>query len=182
MDIDVDQRRLGDIDIQSLHDTILSQDEEAWHEALVRQQTYEVHRDTESIVMLFCDESWPDGEIYQEAGWECLQDVAMPLVHHVIETFYTPGGIVLRAMAVKLVAGGRIPPHRDSLSSFHIGHRIHVPITSNPGVQKVSMTWWTSGIATSNRCTTQFCPRMKKPGMRRSYVSKRTKCIAIRNQ
>ena len=85
--------------------------------------------------MLFCDESWPDGEIYQEAGWECLQDVAMPLVHHVIETFYTPGGIVLRAMAVKLVAGGRIPPHRDSLSSFHIGHRIHVPITSNPGVR-----------------------------------------------
>mgnify|MGYP001811914487 CR=1 FL=1 len=105
-------------------------------EQAIRQQTYEVHKDTQSIVMLFCDEGWPDdGSLYRESGYERLADVATPIIEQVIDTWYTPGGIVLRAMAAKLVAGGRIPTHRDSLSSFHIGHRIHVPITTNSGVR-----------------------------------------------
>ncbi|MBK7902003.1 MAG: hypothetical protein IPJ97_02925 [Proteobacteria bacterium] len=44
---------------------------------------------------------------------------------------YVPSGEVLRAMAAKLLAGGRILPHRDSHPSFASGHRIHVPITTN---------------------------------------------------
>ena len=50
-------------------------------------------------------------------------------------THYAPGGTLLRAMAAKLKAGGHIHPHRDNLRSFHMGHRIHVPITSNSGVR-----------------------------------------------
>lgn len=135
MDIDVPQRCMGSVDIDALKERILAQEPEAWQEQLVRQQTYEVHRDTESIVMLFCDESWPDGEIYREAGWARLADVAMPLIDHIIDTHYEPGGTLLRAMAAKLKAQGRILPHRDSLDSFHLGHRIHIPITTNPGVR-----------------------------------------------
>ena len=108
---------------------------EAWLEDLDRQQTYEVHRDTESIVMLFCDECWPDGEIYREAGWDRLSDVAMPVIDELIEAHYAPGGTLLRAMAAKLKAGGRIRPHRDSLESFHMGHRIHIPIKTNNRVR-----------------------------------------------
>jgi len=118
-----------------MRERILSQEPAAWSEQAVRQQTYEVHRDTESIVMLFCDEAWPQGEIYREAGWDRLADVAQPVIDHIVETYYEPGGIVLRAMAARLKGHGRINPHRDSLSSFHIGHRVHVPITSNSGVR-----------------------------------------------
>ena len=135
MDIEVDQRLLGVIDIEELKQRILSQEPEAWAEQAIRQQTYEVHKDTESIVMLFCDESWPEGEIYRESGWERLSDVAMPVIDHIIDTYYEPGGILLRAMAAKLKAKGRINAHRDSLRSFHMGHRIHVPITSNIAVR-----------------------------------------------
>jgi len=135
MNIDVAQRRLGEVDIQALRDAILAQEPEAWLEELARQQSYEVHRDTESIVLLFCDESWPDGEIYKEPGWDRLADVAMPVIDHIIDTWYESGGTLLRAMAAKLKANGRIRPHRDSLRSFHMGHRIHVPITTNPGVR-----------------------------------------------
>ena len=134
MDIDVAQRCLGEVDMQALSDRILAQEPAAWGEQLSRQQTYEVHRDTESIVMLFCDESWPDGEVYQEPGWARLSEVAMPLINYIIDTYYTPGGTVLRAMAAKLKAGGRISPHIDMLKSFRMGHRIHVPITTNPAV------------------------------------------------
>ena len=35
----------------------------------------------------------------------------------------------------KLLAGGRITPHTDTHPSFHRGHRIHVPITTNPRVR-----------------------------------------------
>ena len=135
MDIGVDQRYLGEIDIGALKERILQQEPEAWSEQAIRQQMYEVHKDTESIVMLFCEESWPDGEIYREAGWDRLADVAMPIIDHVIESYYAPGGQLLRAMAAKLKARGRINAHRDSLRSFHMGHRVHVPITTSPGVR-----------------------------------------------
>jgi hypothetical protein len=135
MDIGVEQKCLGQVDISALRDKILAQPPAAWQEQLSRQQTYEVHRDTESIVMLFCDESWPEGEIYREPGWERLQDVAMPLINNVIQTWYEPGGIVLRAMAAKLKVDGRIRPHRDTLKSFRMGHRVHIPITSSEYVR-----------------------------------------------
>ena len=135
MDIEVPQRRLGAVDITALKQRILDQEPEAWDEQTIRQQTYEVHKDTQSIVMLFCDESWPDGEIYRESGWERLADVAMPVIDHIIETYYEPGGTLLRAMAAKLKARGRIHAHTDSLRSFHMGHRVHVPITSSTGVR-----------------------------------------------
>jgi len=135
MDIDVDQRCLGEIDMQELKLRILAQEPEAWTEQPIRQQNYEVHQDTESIVMLFCNESWPEGDIYREAGWDRLTDVATPVIDHIINTYYKPGGILLRAMAAKLKSQGRIIPHRDSLRSFHMGHRIHVPITTNEYVR-----------------------------------------------
>jgi len=135
MDIDVPHRCLGEVDIDALRDRILAQEPAAWTEQGLRQQNYEVHQDTESIVMLFCEESWPEGEIYQDAGWNRLSDVATPLIDHIIATRYSPGGTVIRAMAAKLKSQGRILPHRDKLRSFHMGHRIHVPITTNSGVR-----------------------------------------------
>lgn len=135
MDIKEAQRYLGEVDIQALSEAILSQEPEAWTEQLSRQQTYEVHRDTESIVLLFCDESWPDGEIRREPGWDRLSGVAMPLIDDIINTHYAPGGTIIRAMAAKLKVQGRIRPHRDTLHSFQIGHRIHVPITTSEAVR-----------------------------------------------
>ena len=43
MDIEVEQRCVGEVDIQALSDRILAQEPEAWQEQLLRQQTYEVH-------------------------------------------------------------------------------------------------------------------------------------------
>lgn len=136
MDIGVEQKLLGQIDIAALRAAILSQDDLAWQEQALRQQHYEVHKDTESIVMLFCDEEWPEsGDVYKEAGWDRLAAVAQPVIDNIIETYYKPGGKVLRAMAAKLKAKGRITPHRDTLKSFGMGHRIHIPITSSEFVR-----------------------------------------------
>ena len=136
MDIEEPLRSLGTIYIGPLRDLILSQAEEAWHEDVYRQQVYDVHRETESIVMVFTNgDHWPNSEIHKEPGWDRLADVAIPLMHDIIANHYSPGGTIIRAMAAKLLVDGKITPHIDLHPSFQAGHRIHVPITTNPRVR-----------------------------------------------
>ena len=86
--------------------------------------------------MLFVDlERWPDIVVRREPGWPRLSEVALPLMNDIIARHYEPGGVVIRAMAAKLLAGRNITPHVDQHPSFHVGHRIHIPITTNPRVR-----------------------------------------------
>ncbi len=136
MDIDVPLRELGAIDTTALREAILSQEEAAWHEDEYRQQSYEVHDQTQSIVLVFTDgTNWPKSDVRKEPGWDRIADVAVPVMHELIEKHYSAGGTIIRAMAAKLIAGGKIKPHNDKHPSFHCGHRIHVPITTNPRVR-----------------------------------------------
>ena len=136
MNIESLLRELGPIDSTELSDAILAQEEAAWHEDRYRQETYEVHRETESIVLVFVDsERWPQIETLKEPGWDRLASVAFPIMHDIIQRAYPPGGTIIRAMAAKLLAGGKITPHVDRHPSFHSGHRIHIPITTNPRVR-----------------------------------------------
>ena len=113
----------------------MAQEDAAWGEVDLRQNEYVVHKQTESIVLLFCSTTWPDVTITKEAGWKRLSEVATPVMEDIIHRFYKPGGTILRAMAAKLLAGQSISPHHDSAKSFHFGHRIHVPITTNNRVR-----------------------------------------------
>ena len=61
MNIDTPLRELGPVDVDVLRETILAQDEAAWKEDQYRQEAFDVHHATESIVMLFVDlEHWPE--------------------------------------------------------------------------------------------------------------------------
>ena len=136
MDIGERLKDLGPVDSAALSEAILAQPPAAWHEQEYRQQEYDVHRQTESIVLVFVNlECWPEIEICKEPGWDRLAEVAIPVMHGIIQQHYPPGGAIIRAMAAKLLAGGRISPHVDTHPSFHRGHRIHVPITTNPRVR-----------------------------------------------
>jgi len=136
MNIDTPLRELGPVDSDALREAILAQDEIAWQEDKYRQEEFEVHHATESIVLVFVDlDRWPDVIVSQEPGWPRLSNVALPLMNDIISRFYPPGGTVIRAMAAKLLRGSVITPHTDKHPSFHVGHRIHVPITTNPRVR-----------------------------------------------
>ena len=134
MDIEGPLRELGPVESGPLIDAILAQDEMAWKANKFRQNEYEVHVQTESLLMIFCD-GWPDLEISRESAWDMLHETATPLMQGIIERHYPPGGKVIRAMAAKLKAGGIISPHRDTHQSFTHSHRIHIPVTTNPGVR-----------------------------------------------
>ena len=136
MDIETPLRELGPIDSSALAETILAQEKDAWREELHRQESYDVHRQTESIVMVFTElDDWPNITIKKEPGWDRLADAAVPVMHSIIGQCYPAGGTIIRAMAAKLLAGGKITSHRDAHPSFHMGHRIHVPIITNPRVR-----------------------------------------------
>ena len=136
MDIGEPLRSFGKVPMEALAEAILAQDEAAWNENVQRQKDYEVHEQTRSIVLLFANvEDWPAIEVSKQPGWDRLAKVAVPVMHAIIGRWYPPGGTIIRAMAAKLLAGGRILPHRDSHPTFGAGHRIHVPIVTNPRVR-----------------------------------------------
>jgi hypothetical protein len=109
MDIGIPLRELGEFDSSALRDAILTQDAAAWNEDQYRQDKYEVHRQTESIVLVFTDGSdWPKSTVQKEPGWDRLADVAVPLMHAIIDKHYPKGGTIIRAMAAKLLAGAPV--------------------------------------------------------------------------
>ena len=137
MDIGVPIKDLGPVDSDALREAILDLDESVWHEEEIRQKKFQdVHYNTESVILVFCDhDNWPEIDVVKGFGWEQLSHHAVPLMHDIIGRFYTKGGTIIRAMAAKLKAGSTITPHTDSHISFHHGHRIHVPITTNNKVR-----------------------------------------------
>jgi hypothetical protein len=137
MDIGQPIRELGAVDIDPLSKAILELTEPSWREEEIRQKKYqEVHYNTQSLVMIFCDhDNWPNIDVVKGASWTQLSQFALPLMHDIIAQSYTPGGTIIRAMAAKLTAGTTITSHTDHHQSFHHGHRIHVPITTNNKVR-----------------------------------------------
>ena len=58
------------MDVEPLRVRILAQEESAWYEQKLRQNEYDVHRYTESIVLVFTDGSgWPNIEVSKQPGW-----------------------------------------------------------------------------------------------------------------
>lgn len=136
MDIDVLVRDWGTVDVAPLAEAIARQDPVAWNEHEQRQKDYEVHRQTQSIVLLFAGlDNWPTIEVLKLPGWDRLASVAAPLMDSIIARWYPPGGRIIRAMIARMPTGARIDPHRDSHPSFACGHRIHVPIETNARVR-----------------------------------------------
>lgn len=135
MNIDSPIRPLGGLDAEALRDAVLALDESAWLANEMRQNEYEVHRQTRSVVLVFCDGPLDNLVVTKSEGWELLAEAAVPVMHDLIGRHYTPGGTVIRAMAANLLAGGRINPHFDSHATFRRSHRIHVPITTNDRVR-----------------------------------------------
>ena len=73
MNIDGRIRDLGPVDATQLADAILQQERNAWLEANHRQNVYEVHRDTESMVLVFTDTTaWPELVVKKMPAWDRL--------------------------------------------------------------------------------------------------------------
>lgn len=125
---------LGKVDCRQLTNKVMSLGEEAWRADAWRQRDYDVHAQTQSIVLLFCD-GWPDVTVTRGSGWDLLSAEAEPVMEQVLRRHYATGGKIFRAMVTRLGPGCRIAVHKDSHPSFAVAHRIHVPLVTNPDVE-----------------------------------------------
>ena len=128
-------RELGPVEMTGLRDAVMGLDPQVWLANDMRQNEFEVHKQTQSVVLVFCDGKPSDLVVSKTDGWDLLAEQAVPVMHDIIGKHYAPGGAIIRAMAAKLLTGGRINPHFDSHSTFRKSHRIHIPITTNARVR-----------------------------------------------
>ena len=136
MNIDRPLRTLGTVDSRPLARAIRSASEVQWRENQYRQRAFEVHADTQSLILLSADVShWPQLSVSRAAAWDLLAAHAQPLMRQIIDSHYPRGGVIIRSMAARLPPGGTIKPHVDAHPSFCCSHRVHVPITSNERVR-----------------------------------------------
>ncbi len=125
---------LGIYDCAALTQRVLALEEDAWAHDPRRQQDYDVHAETQSIILLFC-KGWPKIQIERGSGWDQLAAEAVPVMEEVVHRNYAPHGTVLRAMMARLRPGCRIHRHKDKHPSFALSSRIHVPLVTNPDVE-----------------------------------------------
>jgi hypothetical protein len=134
--LDTPVRKLGPVDHLPLKQAVEAVAPEAWLEDDIRQKSFEQHKQTRSMVMLFSN-TWPNPQVEQRSGWKHFAGPANALMDQIIAANYPPGGRIIRAMAAKLLAGSRIAVHKDTHPSFAAAHRIHVPLITNPKVDFV---------------------------------------------
>lgn len=97
-----------------------------------RSERFEVHRQTQSVVLIQFSEHL-HGSPVEQPLYADFREVLQPVVEH-IARFYQDNGFVVRVLLAKLLAGGTIEEHVDFGYSLLGVHRIHVPIVTNDDV------------------------------------------------
>ena len=132
--IDTPIRPLGQVDCRRLIERVKTTDESAWYRDNRRQDDYEVHVETQSIILVFFT-GWPAIQVSHASGWQEFGDLVMPIMQDLVAKHYPAGGMVLRVVLARLLPQCRIHLHYDRHPSFSVAHRIHVPLLVNPDVE-----------------------------------------------
>lgn len=139
---------LGRYDIAALRRQVLELTEQDWAANDIRQQRFPVHRDTQSVQLIFDEDFRHTDPTYRPAFYRFEQALA-PLLSHIALRFRPTGarallkrnktkgqrGYFVRVLLARLKPGGQIPEHRDRNFSLTHSHRVHVPLLTNDEVR-----------------------------------------------
>lgn len=137
-------RNIGNVDVADIRRIAAGFTEEQWAAEAFRQRRYEVHRDTQTIALVF-DEDFRHSHPTRLPELDRLEQALRPTLQLVAEHFEDSDeghrlleqhgyGYFVRATLVRLVAGGSIDAHTDNNFSLAHSHRVHVPVDTNDGV------------------------------------------------
>jgi len=137
MFFDGEYRFLGSADVTSLRGQLEAQPEDAWYADTGRQEAFAAHRMTQSIGLIF-DPDMRHEEPTLRPAYASFEAAVAPALRSVQRYFElnppegTDGrGYVVRALLVRLNAGGSIKSHRDHGYSLSRAHRIHLPVITS---------------------------------------------------
>ena len=131
-------REIGAVDPRPLARAIENLGDAIWTEYADRQQTYQPHRHTQTIPLIFDD----DGRHNQPTNWPRLVEFE-PMLAPVMDRITAANrpligpdtGYFIRVILTRLAAGTDIAPHRDDGYSLKRSHRNHFAISTNPLVE-----------------------------------------------
>ena len=128
-------RQLGPVDIAGLLDAVLAVPEAIWDaENAAKPNKFEVLDTTRHIVFRFVDSPRDWRGSHDRPAWADWRDRLEPVLAQAVRDYDYARGVFPRVMLARMPAGGVIHPHIDANPAAKWPHKIHVPLTTNPGV------------------------------------------------
>ena len=136
---------IGNIDVADLKQRVLELREDQWQGEAFRQQRYEVHRDTQTVPLVF-DPDFRHTHPTRLPALQMFESVLRPALKMAADHFDDSPtgrklfdeygmGYFVRANLVGLKPGGEITEHTDNNFSLVHSHRLHLPIITNEEVE-----------------------------------------------
>lgn len=125
---------IGKINIDAIKDWLMSKDQDIWSLNEIRQQTFSVHKDTQSIVLKWSKNSDTTSPVETSPLYSEFEPLILPILNIIQDHFKYEKPIIRKMMLAKLKKGGVISEHIDAAIALRMVHRIHIAITSNDDV------------------------------------------------
>lgn len=128
-------RKLGPVDIVALRAAVLAIPEDVWAaENAGKPNRFEALGATRHIVFRFIDSPRDWRGSHDRPAWAPWRDLLEPVLARAVSDYGYQRGVFPRVMLARMPPGGVIHPHIDANPAAKWPHKIHVPLTTNPGV------------------------------------------------
>lgn len=128
-------RKLGLVDIAALRKAVLAIPEDIWAaENAAKPNRFEALGATRHIVFRFIDSPRDWRGSHDRPAWAPWRDRLEPVLAQAVRDYGYARGVFPRVMLARMPSGGVIHPHIDANPAAKWPHKIHVPLTTNPGV------------------------------------------------
>ena len=128
-------RPLGAVDIAALKAAVMSISEDVWAaENAGKPNKFEALDATRHIVFRFIDSPRDWRSSHDRPAWPHWRAALEPVLAEAVRDYGYARGVFPRVMLAKMAPGGIIHPHVDANPAAKWPHKVHVPITTNPGV------------------------------------------------
>lgn len=122
---------LGQLNIKDIKKNILNISNDKWDEFDFRQKTYDVHRFTKTIPIIFDIDDRTENPTYLEISKNYKKE--LNYLNNLFENKLGKG-FIISSLLVKLLANSKIGLHIDSGESISKASRMHIPIITNDNV------------------------------------------------
>ena len=122
---------IGKVKINNFKNKINNFNNEIWDYFDFRQKTFEVHKETKTIPLIFDTDFRLNNPTYLNEYKTFKHE--FEIIENKLKEIYGKG-FIIRAILVLLKSNSKINRHIDTGKSLSICHRIHIPIITNKNV------------------------------------------------
>ena len=128
-------RHLGPVDIATLKTAVLAIPEAVWDaENAAKPNRFGVLDETQHIVFRFADTPRDWRKSHDRPAWSHWRDLLEPVLAQAVRDYGYTRGVFPRVMLARMAPGTEILRHIDDQPAAKWPHKIHIPVTTNPGV------------------------------------------------